>query len=185
MIIWYRSAVIIILYLFIMDLRKYVRVIDNFPRHGVSFKDITPLLASPEAFSYVVGKISEKIGKVDRIAWLDSRWFIFWSAIAYRLWIPFIPIRKIWKLPYDTVKVDYHLEYWLDSLEIHTDALNPWDTVAIVDDLLATGWTAQASIELIEKLEWKVDSLNFIIDLTFLHWKEKLQWYDINTVLEY
>jgi adenine phosphoribosyltransferase len=168
-----------------MNLQEYIRVINNFPRTWISFKDITPLLASPEAFSYVIDHLSEKIWKVDKIVGLDSRWFIFWSAIAYKLWIPFIPIRKMWKLPFDTIKVDYHLEYGIDSLEIHIDAINKWEKVAIIDDLLATWWTAKASIELVEQLWWNIDSLNFVIDLTFLHGKEKLSWYNINTLLEY
>jgi len=168
-----------------MDLKQYIRVVNNFPRDGISFKDITPLLASPEAFQYVVDSLATSIWTVDKIVGLDSRWFIFWSAVSYKLWIPFVPIRKIGKLPYDTIKVDYHLEYGIDSLEIHTDAINDWEEVAIIDDLLATWWTAKASIELVEQLWWIVDSVNFVIELTFLHGKEKLDGYKINKLLEY
>jgi len=168
-----------------MDLKQYIRVINNFPRDWISFKDITPLLSSPEALQYVIDEMVNNIWDVDKIIWLDARGFIFWSIISYKLWVPFVPVRKIWKLPYDTLKVDYHLEYGIYSLEIHTDAIHKWEKVAIIDDLLATWWTARASVELVEQLWWIVDSVNFVIELTFLHWKEKFDWYKINTLLEY
>jgi adenine phosphoribosyltransferase len=119
------------------------------------------------------------------IVWLDARGFIFGWALAYKLKKPFVIIRKAWKLPYDTVSVDYELEYGKNTFELHTDALKSWDRVAIIDDLLATWWTAKAACELVEKLWWKIDSLNFVINLTFLPGNDKLKDYKINSIVEY
>ena len=107
---------------------------------------------------------------------------IYWF---FKLGIPFIPIRKAGKLPFETIWVDYELEYWKNTFEIHTDAIKKWDNVAIVDDLLATGWTALAATQLIKKLSWKIHSVNFVIDLTFLEWAKKLDGYNINSLLKY
>lgn len=168
-----------------MNLENYIRDIKDFPKEWIFFKDISPALQTPEAFNYIIDEFAKNIWKVDAIVWLDARGFIFGWALSYKLWIPFIPIRKKWKLPYDTISVDYELEYWKNTFDIHIDAINKGDRVAIVDDLLATGWTAKASVELIERLGWIVNSLHFVINLDFLNWKDKLKWYKINSLLKY
>lgn len=168
-----------------MNLNDYIRTVENFPNEWIFFKDITPLLSNVEAFKYSIDEFSKLLDWADKIVWLDARWFIFWWALAYKMWIPFIPVRKAWKLPYDTIKVEYELEYWKNTFEIHTDSILKWEKIAIIDDLLATWWSANAAISLVEKLWWEIHSLNFVVDLTFLNWKEKLKWYKINSLIEY
>lgn len=168
-----------------MDLTKYVRDVKDFPKEWIVFKDITPLLENSEAFCFTIDKLSEKLKDVDKIVWLDARGFLFASALSYKLNKPLVIIRKSWKLPYDTITESYSLEYWENSMDIHTDSIQSWDKVAIVDDLLATGWTIWASINLVEKLWWKIDSLNFIIELDFLEARKNLEKYEINSLLHY
>ena len=168
-----------------MNLDNHIRTIENFPREWIFFKDITPLLANKEAFNFTIEEFAKNLEWIDKIVALDARWFIFGWALSYKLWIPFIPVRKVWKLPSNTIKIEYELEYAKNTFEMHIDAIQAWDKVAIIDDLLATWWSAKASIDLVEQLWWIVDSLNFVVDLTFLNWKEKLKWYKINSLLEY
>lgn len=168
-----------------MNLDNHIRTVDNFPTEWISFKDITPILSNTEAFTHVIEEFAKNLEWIDKIVALDARWFIFWWALSYKLWIPFIPVRKVWKLPSDTIKIEYELEYWKNTFEIHIDAISPWEKIAIIDDLLATWWTAKASIDLVEQLWGVVESLNFVVDLTFLNWKDKLKWYKINSLLEY
>jgi adenine phosphoribosyltransferase len=113
--------------------------------------------------------------KIDKIVWLDARGFIFGSILAYKMKLPFVMLRKKWKLPWKCEGISYDLEYWSNDFEIQKSSINPWDKIAIVDDLLATGWSAKAGIELIEKLGWIIESLNFVIELEFLNWKEKFE----------
>ena len=150
-----------------MDLEKFIRDVPNFPNEWIVFKDITPLLANSEAFTFAIDRLAEKLGDVDRIVWLDARGFIFASVIAYKLKKPLVIIRKKGKLPYKCISEPYCLEYWTDSLDLHVDAINEWEKIAIVDVLLATWWTVGASIKLIEELWGKVDSLNFVVMLGF------------------
>lgn len=168
-----------------MNLDKYIRDIPNFPIEWVTFKDISPLLWDPIAFKESINQLAIFLEWADCVVWLDARWFIFWGALAYKLGIPFIPIRKAGKLPFDTISIDYELEYWKNIFEIHTDAIKKWDNVSIVDDLLATGWTALAATQLVEKLWGNIHSVNFVIDLTFLEWAKKLDGYNINSLLKY
>lgn len=168
-----------------MILENYIRDIPNFPIEWVNFKDISPLLSDPIAFKQCIDQLAVFLEWADCVVWLDARGFIFWWALAYKLNIPFIPIRKAGKLPFETICIDYELEYWKNSFEIHTDAIKKWEKVAIVDDLLATGWTALAATQLIEKLWWKIHSINFVIDLTFLDWSKKLANHKINSLLKY
>jgi adenine phosphoribosyltransferase len=105
--------------------------------------------------------------------------------LSYKLGKPLVIVRKAWKLPYKTISVDYELEYWKNTFEMHIDSIKTWDKVAIIDDLLATWWTALWACELVEKLGWIVESVNFVVDLTFLNWKEKLKKYKINSLVEY
>lgn len=168
-----------------MNLENYIRNIENFPIEGISFKDITPILSNSDAFNFTIDEFAKNLEWIDKIVALDARWFIFGWALSYKLWIPFIPIRKAWKLPFDSIKIEYELEYWKNCFELHIDSIEKWERIAIIDDLLATGWTAKASVDLVEKLWWIVDSLNFVADLTFLNWKDKLKWYKINSLIKY
>ena len=168
-----------------MDFKKYIRDVENFPIDGIIFKDISPILENSEAFKASVDKLALNLENIDKIVWLDARWFIFWAALAYKLDKPFIMIRKSWKLPYETITKEYDLEYWSASFDIHVDSISSWDNIAVIDDLLATWWTAKAACQLIEELWWNVDSINFIVNLTFLEWNKKLNWYKINSLVEY
>jgi adenine phosphoribosyltransferase len=167
------------------SLQSLVRIVPDFPKPWISFKDITPLLSDAKAFQQTIDIMSQSLWEVDKIVALDARWFIFGSAIAYKLWIPFVPIRKAWKLPFDTVGIDYSLEYGENTIEIHADAIHPWEKIALVDDVLATWWTMKASIALIEKLWGVIDSLNFFMVLEFLEWRKQCEGYHINTLLSF
>lgn len=168
-----------------MDYKKYIREVLDFPIKWVSFKDITPLLLEPEVFKSCIDDISKNLVDADIILWLDARWFIFASGVAYKLWKPFSIVRKAWKLPFKTISIDYELEYWKNTFELHIDTIKPWFKVAIIDDLLATWGTALASCKLVEKLWWEVHSLNFVVNLEFLEWNKKLSWYNIKTLVNY
>ena len=169
-----------------MNLKEVIREVDNYPKPWINFKDISPILESPDAFSYCVDQISCNIWEVDKIVGLDARWFIFGAAVAYKLKKPFIMIRKTWKLPHKTITQSYDLEYGSNSFDIHIDSIKPWDKICIIDDLLATWWTAQAAISLIEKLWWKITSLEFIVMLDFLQADATLlKWYTINSLTHY
>ena len=168
-----------------MDLNNYIRDVENFPKEGITFKDITPLLENSEAFSEAVDQFCEKVWDVDKIVWLDARWFLFAGAMCYKLKKPLVIIRKTGKLPSKTITQTYDLEYGSASFDIHVDSIDKWDRVAIIDDLLATWWTAEASAKLIEELWWIVDSLNFVVNLSFLPWEKRLSKYKINSLLNY
>lgn len=170
-----------------MDLKDKIRVIDGFPKEGISFKDITTLLQDGEALKLTIDKIVEhlKDKNVDLIVGPEARGFLFGVPVAYAMGIGFVPIRKPGKLPYDTMKVEYDLEYGTDSLEIHKDSIKPGQRVAIVDDLLATGGTVSAVAKLIEEVGGEVVSLDFVIELTDLNGREKIDNYDIMSILQY
>ncbi|HCQ89782.1 MULTISPECIES: adenine phosphoribosyltransferase [unclassified Clostridium] len=170
-----------------MDLKDKIRVIDGFPKEGISFKDITTLLQDGEALKLTIDKIVEhlKDKNIDLIVGPEARGFLFGVPVAYAMGIGFIPIRKPGKLPYDTMKVEYDLEYGTDSLEIHKDSIKPGQRVAIVDDLLATGGTVSAVAKLVEEVGGEVVSLDFVIELTDLNGREKIDNYDIMSVVQY
>lgn len=170
-----------------MDLKDKIRVIDGFPKEGISFKDITTLLQDGEALKLTIDKIVEhlKDKNVDLIVGPEARGFLFGVPVAYAMGIGFVPIRKPGKLPYDTMKVEYDLEYGTDSLEIHKDSIKPGQRVAIVDDLLATGGTVSAVAKLVEEVGGEVVSLDFVIELTDLSGREKIDNYDIMSVVQY
>lgn len=168
-----------------MELKNYIRDVENFPIEWIVFKDITPLLQNPVAFNETIDRFSKLISDSDVIVWLDARGFLFAWALAYKLNKPLVIVRKSWKLPYKTISIDYELEYWKNTFDLHIDSIKSWQKVAIIDDLLATWWTALAACQLVEKLWWIVDSVNFVVDLTFLDWKKKLKNYKINSILEY
>ncbi|RME92594.1 MAG: adenine phosphoribosyltransferase [Candidatus Hydrogenedentota bacterium] len=154
---------------------KHIRNIPDFPKPGIQFKDITPLLANPEAFIHTIDWMAEQVPqKPDKIAAMESRGFIFAAALAYKLQVGFVPIRKPGKLPFETHSAKYELEYGFDVLEIHTDGVLNGEKVVIVDDVLATGGTASAAIDLIRKSGAEVEKLIFLMELTFLKGKEKL-----------
>jgi len=169
-----------------MDIKKILRTIPNWPKQRVLFWDITTLLKDKEAMEYVIEQFVNKYKDKDitKIVGIESRGFIFGSLLAYRLGISFIPARKPGKLPAETTKVEYKLEYGKDALEIHNDAIEEGDKVLIVDDLIATGGTAKATAELVEKLKGKVEGFAFVIDLPELKGKEKLKKYDVFNLVE-
>ncbi len=170
-----------------MDLKSKIRVIDDFPTKGISFKDITTLLADREAYHYVVQNFVDylKDKQIDMIMGPEARGFLFGAAVAYALRVGFVPVRKPGKLPYETTRYDYDLEYGKDALEIHKDALQPGMRVAIVDDLLATGGTMAASAKLAEMQGAEVVSMGFLIELEDLKGRDKLKGYDVHCLVHY
>ena len=164
-----------------MDLKEKIRVIEGFPKEGISFKDITTLVADGEAFKESIDRIVEhlKDKNVDVILGPEARGFIFGVPVAYALGVGFVPVRKKGKLPAETVSVDYSLEYGVDVLEIHKDAIKKGQKVAIVDDLLATGGTVEAVAKLVEKVGAEVVALDFAIELTELKGRDKLEGYEV------
>lgn len=170
-----------------MDLKEKIRVIEGFPKEGISFKDITNLVADGEAFKESIDRIVEhlKDKNVDVILGPEARGFIFGVPVAYALGVGFVPVRKKGKLPAETVSVDYSLEYGVDVLEIHKDAIKKGQKVAIVDDLLATGGTVEAVAKLVEKVGAEVVALDFAIELTELKGRNKLEGYEIMSLVQY
>ena len=170
-----------------MDLKEKIRVIEGFPKEGISFKDITTLVADGEAFKESIDRIVEhlKDKNVDVILGPEARGFIFGVPVAYALGVGFVPVRKKGKLPAETVSVDYSLEYCVDVLEIHKDAIKKGQKVAIVDDLLATGGTVEAVAKLVEKVGAEVVALDFAIELTELKGRDKLEGYEIMSLVQY
>jgi adenine phosphoribosyltransferase len=172
-----------------MNLKSFVRTIENYPIEGISFKDITTLLKEPVAFRNVVDQISNhyKDKGITKIVSLESRGFIVGGAVAYCINAGFVPIRKKGKLPAEVLNQSYELEYGVDSIEIHTDALNQDDIVLIHDDLLATGGTALAALNLVKQLNVKKIYFSFICDLTFIQTEKKteLAMYDTHSVILY
>jgi len=172
-----------------MELKKYVRTIEDYPIDGISFKDITTLFKEPVAFKSVVDQITNYCqGKgITKIVSLESRGFIVGGALAYCLNAGFVPIRKKGKLPAEVLSESYELEYGVDTIEIHVDALNEDDVVLIHDDLLATGGTALAALYLVQQLKVKRIYFSFIIDLSFIQTdkKKELANYDTHSVIQY
>ena len=159
-----------------MDLRDYIRSIENFPRDGISFKDITPLLADPEAFENAVGHMAKIAATLepDIVVSIESRGFIFGAPISLRLGVPFVPIRKQGKLPHTTNRLSYDLEYGTDVIEIHRDAITPGQKVVLVDDIIATGGTAEAALNLIESMGAEVVGVCVLMEITKLRTGQNL-----------
>lgn len=169
-----------------MDIKSKIRVIENFPIDGISFKDITTILQDKEALQATIDGLCSLIeGHVDIIASPEARGFIFGTALAYKLNAGFVPIRKPGKLPADTIKYRYELEYGSDELEIHTDAIKKGDKVVIVDDLLATGGTLYSCAKLVEQLGGEVSSIITLIELTEIGGREKLGNYNTKSLISY
>ena len=170
-----------------IDLAAHIRDIPDFPKPGILFKDITTLLKDGDAFAAAIDGLLAKIGKrpIDAVVGMESRGFIFAAPIAYKLGVGFVPVRKLGKLPAQTIRATYDLEYGSDSLEMHRDAIEKGQKVLIVDDLLATGGTARATAELVKRLGGEVHALAFLIELVALKGREKLAGYDIATLIQY
>lgn len=170
-----------------MDLKQYIEIVPDWPIEGVQFKDITPLMAHGPAFKEAIDRIiayaQEK--EVDVIVGPEARGFIVGCPVAYALGLGFIPIRKEGKLPREVIKVDYGLEYGNNVLTMHKDAVKPGQRVLVVDDLLATGGTIDATIKLVEKLGGNVVGCAFLIELAYLNGREKLKGYDILSLMQY
>lgn len=168
-------------------LKSLIRDVPDFPQKGIVFKDITPLLADEVAFSSVIDTIVVHFGRgnVDKVVGIEARGFILASPVAYHFGAGFVPVRKADKLPWDTEGQEYELEYGTERLEIHKDAFEPGERVLIVDDVLATGGTARATAELVERLDGKVIGIACLIELSFLKGRDKLQGYDFYSLLTY
>jgi adenine phosphoribosyltransferase len=170
-----------------VDLRSKIRDIPDFPKPGIVFKDIMPLLADARALATTVDRLAEwaEPRRVDYVVGAEARGFILGSALAYRLGCGFVAARKPGKLPFDTIAARYALEYGFDSLEMHTDAVPTGARVLIHDDLLATGGTAKAKVELVEQLGAEVVGLAFVVELAFLSGRERLAPYDVHSLVRY
>lgn len=170
-----------------MDLKAYVRDIPDFPKEGIIFRDITPLLRNQGAFKVAIDKLCELVKDVnfDLIIAPEARGFILGAAMAYRLGKGFVPVRKPGKLPYKTVYEEFELEYGTDQLHVHVDAVEEGQSVLIVDDVLATGGTASALGRLVEKIGGEVSAMVFLIELTFLNPRERLQGYRVESLIKY
>jgi adenine phosphoribosyltransferase len=169
------------------DLKKYIRDIPDFPREGITFRDITPLLQNQYAFRKAIDSMAEAIQnkKVEFLIGVEARGFIFASALAYRLGIGLIIVRKLGKLPSETINASYDLEYGEDILEVHSDAISGGSRVALIDDLLATGGTAAAVGDLVKKLGGNIVGYSFLIELTSLNGRDKLKPHDVWSVMEF
>ena len=171
----------------IAELRACIRDVPDFPKPGVLFKDITPLLARPRAFHTITEMLTERIQRHDAggLVAIESRGFIFGAALAVRLGLPLQLVRKPGKLPYKTVAMSYQLEYGSDQVEIHVDAIEPGVHYAVVDDLIATGGTAAAAADLVELRRGRVACCAFVIELGFLHGRERLGHRPIETLISF
>ncbi len=170
-----------------MDLKKIIRNIPDFPKKGVVFRDITPLLKDAKAFRYAVDMMADHYQgvKIDAILGAEARGFVFGAAMAYRLGVGFVPVRKPGKLPYQTCTVSYSLEYGENILEMHTDAICKNDRILVVDDLVATGGTAKAKADLVQQQGGTVLGFCFLIELCFLQPRKVLKDYDIFSLIQY
>jgi adenine phosphoribosyltransferase len=170
-----------------VELRDYIRDVPDFPKRGIVFKDITPLLVDPRAFDQAVSALAEYARRleVELIVSAEARGFIFGGALARELGVGFVPARKPGKLPRETVGVQFQLEYGLDELQLHTDALTGGTRVLIHDDVLATGGTAKAKIDLVEQLGGRVAGCAFVVELGFLRGRDALAGYDVHALVDY
>jgi len=166
-------------------LEDHVREIPDFPKKGIKFKDIMPMLLSPEAFRTAVEALGAKVPRADAVVGIESRGFLFGAPLALHWGVPFVPARKFGKLPGKTVRQVYSLEYGEDTLEIHADALKKGQRTVIVDDLLATGGTAAATVNLVKQLGGQVHGLAFLIELIALNGRARLEGERIHSVLKY
>jgi len=168
------------------DLKSLIRTIPDFPKKGILFRDITPVLQDGKVFRKVIMTFKKETPKdITKIVAIESRGFIFGASLAYSLCVGFVPIRKSGKLPWKKVKMDYDLEYGTDTIEIHEDAIKKGERVVLIDDLLATGGTAFASVKLIEKCGGIVEKILFLVELEELKGREKLKDYDVFSLIKF
>lgn len=170
-----------------MGLKEKIRVIDDFPTKGISFKDITTLLKDADSLKNCINQMADRFKgiQIDMVVGPESRGFIFATPLAYLLNTGFVPVRKTGKLPAETISYEYSLEYGTDKLEMHQDSIKPGQKVLIVDDLLATGGTMYAAAKLVEKLGGEVVGLGFLIELEDLNGREKLKGYKVESLIQY
>lgn len=170
-----------------IELKKHIRSIPDFPKPGILFRDITTLLRDKKAFKCVVDSLANKYKKkkIDKVVAVEARGFILGGVLAHKLGVGFVPVRKPGKLPWKTRSVTYALEYGTDTLEMHHDAISPGERVLIVDDLLATGGTVKAVVDLVKQLQGKIIGIAFLIELTDLKGKDKLKGYPVYSLIKY
>ena len=164
---------------------QYIRAVPDFPEPGILFRDITPLLAEPAAFAQALDWVAERCRGADAIVGIESRGFIIGAPVAQRLLLPFVPIRKAGKLPADTIARSYDLEYGSATIEMHADAIAPGSRVALLDDLLATGGTAEAAIQLILHTGAEISTIAFLIELEALNGRDRLTPHPVESMLVY
>lgn len=169
------------------ELEQSIRNVPDFPKPGIQFKDITPVLADGRLFDAAVQHLLADVppGSVDKIVGIDARGFIFGAAAAQRLGVGFVPVRKKGKLPWETHEQSYDLEYGSNTVAVHTDAVAPGERILLVDDLLATGGTAAASLQLLSRLGAKIVGVRFVIELAFLGGRERLGPFDVRSLITY
>ena len=173
-----------------IDLKDYIRSVPDFPKEWIDFKDISPLLENRDAMKNMIFEMAEKCRWADIIAWLDARWFLFGEAIANLLDKPFVMIRKAGKLPWETIWIKYWLEYWSDEIELQNWAIEQWQKIALVDDLLATWWTMWAAAKLVEQAWWEIENIVFAISLDEqvlqdMSERQNLWKYTLDSILQY
>jgi len=170
-----------------MDFKSYIREVPDFPKPGIGFKDIMPLLQDKEAFKAAIDALYDAVKdyEFDKIVAVESRGFILGGALAYKMGVGFVPVRKKGKLPSKTISYTYQLEYGEDTLEIHEDALAAGEKVLILDDLLATGGTVGAAINMVKQLQAEVAAVVFLIELTFLNGRDKIGDYPIKSLIQF
>ena len=168
-------------------LKEYVRDIPDFPKEGIVFKDITPLLADPKAFTYTIDALAHNYDRseIDKVMGIEARGFMIAAPLAYRFTAGLIPVRKKGKLPWEVQSEEYALEYGYDHLEIHSDAIAPGERILIVDDVLATGGTASATARLTERCGGKVAAIAMLMELSFLDGRSKLDGYEVHSLISY
>lgn len=170
-----------------MSIERFIRNVDGFPKKGIQFKDITPLLANAQATEECLQRMIDLLGdeKVDKVVAIEARGFFFGILLAQRLNAGFVPIRKPGKLPFKTLKETYNLEYGTDTLEIHQDAIKEGEIVLLHDDVLATGGTARAACNLVERLGGKILQFNFILEIESLKGIQKIEGYPVRSLLKF
>ena len=164
---------------------QYIRTVPNFPAPGIMFRDITPLLGNPQAFGQALDWLTERAEGAEAVVGIESRGFILGAPVAQRLKLPFVPIRKGGKLPHRTISLSYDLEYGSAEIEIHADGLQPGSQAALIDDLLATGGTAEAAVQLIARTGAEIASIAFLIELTELSGRDAISPYPVESLLRY
>jgi adenine phosphoribosyltransferase len=170
-----------------MELATLIRNVPDFPIEGIMFKDITTLIRDEDAFREVIDRMTDQYANsmIDCVVAIEARGYIFGAPLAYKLGVGFVPIRKPGKLPAKTISESYELEYGTNALEIHEDGIEPGQRVLVIDDLLATGGSARAAVNLVERLGGEIIGVAFLVELDFLHGRDKLEGYDVLSLIHY